>query len=73
MFDVIIKLEVILMGIIISSDINDFLSNEVASTSIEYALLAIILGVSLVSLFVFIGNTLYDLYSSVQIPVVSKH
>lgn len=61
------------MDIIISSDINDFLSNEVASTSIEYALLAIILGISLVSLFAFIGNTLYDLYSSVQIPVVSKH
>ncbi|MGN6671035.1 MAG: Flp family type IVb pilin [Candidatus Nucleicultricaceae bacterium] len=59
------------MIIRISIDINEFFSNEVASTSIEYALLAFILGVSLISLFVLIGNTLYDLYSNVQEAVAS--
>ena len=59
------------MIIRISIDINEFFSNEVACTSIEYALLAFILGVSLISLFVLIGNTLYDLYSNVQEAVAS--
>lgn len=50
----------------IIASIDEFLSNEVAATSVEYALLAFIIGVSLISLFVLIGNTLSDVYSNVQ-------